>query len=74
VRFGPRLSLSQQGVRVGKKLLPWPDVARVNLGRDNAVTIWQKGKRMPWKRLNSGNVANPMVLKALLDRTFREAT
>jgi hypothetical protein len=68
VRFGPKLSLSQKGVRVGKKLLLWPDVADVNLNRDYTVMIRQKGKRMLWKRMSSGKVANPMVLKALLDR------
>ena len=71
VAFGPRLGLSQQGVRVGEKLLPWSDVAKVNLNRDNAVTIQQKGKRLPWKQINSHKVANPMVLKAMLSRIGR---
>jgi hypothetical protein len=68
VPFGPRLGLSQQGVRVGDRVLPWSNVAKVDLSQDNAVTIRQKGRRMPWKRVNGDKVANPMVLKALLSR------
>jgi hypothetical protein len=68
VPFGPRLGLSQQGVRVGDRTLPWSDVAKVDLSRDNTVTIQQTGRRMPWKRVNGHKVANPMVLKAMLSR------
>lgn len=68
VAFGPRLGLSQQGVRVGEKLLPWADVAEVQLGQDNRVTILQQGKRLPWKSIGSHRVGNPWVLKALLNR------
>jgi hypothetical protein len=71
VPFGPRLGLSQQGVRVGDRTLPWSDVAKVDLSRDNGVTIRQTGRRMPWKRVNGHKVANPMVLKALLSRFGR---
>jgi hypothetical protein len=69
VLFGPRLGLSQQGVRVGNRVLPWSDVARVDLSQDNTVTIRQTGRRMPWKRIDGARVANPMVLRALLART-----
>ena len=48
VQFGPRLGLSQQGICVGAEVLPWADVARIRLDQDNAVTILQRGKRMPW--------------------------
>ena len=71
VRFGPRLGLSKRGVRVGEKLLPWPDVAKVNLNRHNGVMILQEDKRMPWKQISSDKVANPMVLKAMIVRVSR---
>ncbi len=68
VRFGPRLGLSQQGVRVGAKSLPWSQVARMKLDQDNVVTILQKGKRMPWKRISSAKVANPLMLETMLNK------
>jgi hypothetical protein len=68
VEFGPRLGLGQQGVRVSDKLLPWSDVAEVRLDQDNRVTILKQGKRLPWKFVGSDQVANPWVLKALLNR------
>lgn len=68
VSFGPQLSLSQRGIHVGEKLLPWPDAAEVKLTSQYTVMVLQKGQRMPWKSINSDQVANPMVLKALLSR------
>jgi hypothetical protein len=69
VWFGPRLGLSQQGIRVGGMLLPWDQVARVKLDQYNAVTILQKGKRMPWKRISSAKVANAFMLESLIYKT-----
>lgn len=69
VPFGPRLCLSQHGVRVGNKLLPWDQVAGVKLDQYNAVTILQKGKRVPWKRISSDKVANSFLLESLIHKT-----
>ena len=68
VRFGPQLSLSQQGICVGGKLLPWANVGRVKLDQYNAVIILQKGKRMPWKRISSDKVANSLLLETTLNK------
>ncbi|MCP4539365.1 MAG: hypothetical protein GY832_19690 [Chloroflexi bacterium] len=66
VRFGPQFSVSQQGLRVGGNLLPWNQVAKVNLGKDNAVTILKKGKRLPWKRIGGHKMANPLMFQSML--------
>jgi hypothetical protein len=68
VRFGSQLGLSKRGIHVGESVLSWPDVEAVNLNRDNAVTIRQKGKRTPWKYIGGDKVANPEVLKGMISR------
>lgn len=68
VQFGSQLSLSQQGLSDGKKLLPWSEITEVKLDRQNAVTIMQKGARMPWKYLTGHQVSNPLLFKAIIDK------
>ena len=64
VAFGPKLSLSQEGVTCRGKKLPWSQVSRITLRE--GVRISQAGQRRPWGSVASFDLANKSVLRELL--------
>jgi hypothetical protein len=67
VAFGPEITLSQQGLASGQKMLPWSAVAHIKFGRWRGVRISQRGKRRPWKSIMHSRIANYLVLREMLE-------
>jgi hypothetical protein len=71
MNFGPKLSLSQQGVISGKKTLAWDEVAKIDFSKKlKMVRVYQKGERRPWLTLIHSRVANYAVLQALVNEVI----
>jgi hypothetical protein len=66
VSFGPKLSLSQEGVTCRGEKLPWSQVSGIKLRK--GVQINQVGRRRPWKSVATFDLANRFVLRELLGR------
>jgi hypothetical protein len=65
VQFGP-LSISQEGVRSGKSVLPWTDYGGVQAD-PQLVVMHYKGRDKPFCKLKTAEVPNIHVLPALAD-------
>jgi hypothetical protein len=71
VNFGPKLSLSQQGIISGKKTLPWDEVANIEFSKKlKSVRVYQKGKRRPWLAIIHSKVANYAILQAFVNEVI----
>jgi hypothetical protein len=70
--FGQVL-VSQQGIAVGTRLLPWSQVKSVSLQGDRLV-IYDITQRKPWYKLKARHIPNLFLLFALADyaRTIPE--
>jgi hypothetical protein len=66
VSFGPKLSLSREGVTCRGEKLPWSQVSGIKLRK--GVQISQVGRRRPWKSVATFDLANGFALRGLLAR------
>jgi hypothetical protein len=62
--FG-KLSASREGIRRGRKLLPWGDVRECKAARGR-LTITRNGRWLPWFRGSVAKVDNVLVLIGLV--------
>jgi hypothetical protein len=65
VAFG-NLSISQQGISMGQKLLPWSEYQGYQI-KNGAVSIRQQGKKLNWATLPVRRFPNLLVFVALMD-------
>lgn len=63
--FGP-LHVSQEGITMGARLLPWGQVKSVSL-EENQLAIYGIIQRQPWSKLAAARVPNLFMLFALAD-------
>jgi hypothetical protein len=71
VEFGP-FEVSRLGLRYEKNLMPWADLAEVNVG-SKSLAVKRKGKWLPWVSKELDDVPNPHVLLALIEEARRTA-
>ena len=67
VRFGRRVAVSDEGVHLGFKCLPWHDVADITVDEADYVRVARTGHTVRWVRIPVSQVANAHVLAELLD-------
>jgi hypothetical protein len=64
VTFGP-ITVSQRGIAVGNKSLPWSEVQSVEIDR-GWLNVNKKGERRPWRLLRIYAIPNCFVFEALV--------
>lgn len=65
ITFGPA-QLSQQGIALSGRVLPWSQVRSVTL-QGNRLAVFDLARRKPWGKLDAKHVPNLFLLFALAD-------
>jgi hypothetical protein len=71
VRFGRKLGVSQDGLHVGVKLVPWYEVTDINIREASYIRIGQAREVVSWSQLPASQVPNLHLLAALLEAIRR---
>jgi hypothetical protein len=66
VPFGP-IELTADGLRAGRRVLPWAELERVTPDGEGDLGVWAVGRRKPWLDVATGKVGNVRVLLQLVE-------
>lgn len=69
VRFGKHLSVSQEGIYFGSRLIAWEQIREITIDEAHEIQVLRVGDRNPKLRLSSSVVPNLLVLDGILRAT-----
>ena len=73
VRFGRRLTISLDGIRIGRARLSWHEVAEISIDETREILITERARPDSPRRLTIRHVPNLLLLDGVL-RTSQETT